>query len=258
MLSSLYRHRGLWVNLLFIAYFALLQPLVLARLERAIDYNEPQWLLGVILLAAPFLELAGFYLKVPPMLQRMQAQAIRWPDSLPIAVWMAHLVLTFVVLITGFFTLGLTDAPTSSPPVLGVIILVAVVVKEIWFLLYWITHAFDRPTGPARPARRQFQEAPPESIELLGDLLLMPFATLGFTSMWGMLIARQPIDWASPGDAAVELGISIFIFVVVFAAARSIYLIEERATLRGRWPVLLWVASFVISLLLALAGLPAG
>jgi uncharacterized membrane protein YoaK (UPF0700 family) len=72
-----------------------------------------------------------------------------------------------------------------------------------------------------------------------------------------MLVARNPIHYSSPGDAAVELALAVFVFLMLFAASRSLYVIEEWATLRGKWPILAWVLSILLNLALALAFLPA-
>jgi len=87
-------------------------------------------------------------------------------------------------------------------------------------------------------------------------LLLAPFAFLGFTGFWDLLIARNPIHWSHPGDALVELSLAVTVFLVLFAASRSIYLIEEWTFLRGRIPVLVWIGTVLLNLTLALATLP--
>ena len=54
-----------------------------------------------------------------------------------------------------------------------------------------------------------------------------------------------------------QFALAVFVFLVLFAASRSIYLIDEWAFLRGRVPLLLWFATILLNLLLALATLPA-
>lgn len=208
-------------------------------------------MLGAALLGAPFLEMAGFYLMAPPLLGRL-AQAPRQRSTLPALVWLAHLVVSVVLLLNGFACLGF-DAK-SGPPVLGIGLVAVMVIKELGYLLYWVVQTDPEHLAGARRRFAVKRKVSPAS-QLLGGLLLVPFAALGFTGFWGLLIARSPIHWSRPGDAIVELGLVVFIFFVVFAAVRSIYLIEEWAFLRGRGPALVWAGTILLNLLLALAGL---
>jgi hypothetical protein len=167
---------------------------------------------------------------------------------------MAHLVITLVLLLNGFACFQFDT--TNGPPLLGIVVLAAVVIKEIWYLLYWI----DR-TDPEHfklTSRLYFLRSRQGSAntQIFASLLLAPFAFLGFTGFWDLLIARNPIHWSQPGDALLELGLAVFVFLVLFAASRSIYLIEEWAFLRGRIPVLVWIGTLLLNLSLALATLP--
>jgi hypothetical protein len=251
----LLRFPGLVLNLVFLAYFAFLQPALLNRLLLVIERGAVDPLLSAAFLIAPFLELAGFYFLVPGLVERL-AQAPRQLTSLPVLVWMAHLVLTLVLMLNGFACLQLEAA--DNPPLLGVIYLAAVVIKELFYLLYWIMQA--DPERLARSSVRWQALHHPHRLsqekQLLAGLLLVPFSTLSFTGFWGLLIARSPIHWSSPGDAAVELALAVFVFLVVFAASRGIYLIEELSFLQGRLPWLVWVAGMAINLGLAIVGLP--
>jgi len=112
MLTILRRYPGILFNLFFLAFFAILEPAVLARLLEVIDNGARDPLLGVIFLSAPFLELAGFYLAAPALIDRL-AQAPPQPGTLPGLVWMAHLVITLVLLLNGFacFQLDTTNGP---------------------------------------------------------------------------------------------------------------------------------------------------
>ena len=61
------------------------------------------------------------------------------PSSLPVLVWMAHLVLSIVTMLNGFACLQLEAS--EAPPLLGVLYLAAVVIKELGYLLYWVVQA---------------------------------------------------------------------------------------------------------------------
>jgi hypothetical protein len=253
MLTILRRHPGILFNLLFLAFFALLEPVVLARLLDAVDRGVRDPLLGLIFLSAPFLELAGFYLVAPPLIDRL-GQAPRQPNTLPGLVWLAHFMITLVLLLNGFACFQFDT--TNGPPLLGVLVLAVVVIKEIGYLLYWI----DR-TDPQHLEFRSPRSSPSSrplsaNTQIFAGLLLAPFAFLGFTGFWDLLIARNPIHWSRPGDALVELALAVFVFLVLFFASRSIYLIEEWAFLRGRVPLLVWFGTLLLNLLLALATLP--
>ncbi len=249
MRSILLKYPGLLINFLFLAYFAFLGPEVFARLIKVIDRGTRDPLLAAAFLLAPFLELAGFYLVAPSLMDRL-AQAPRRPNTLPVVVWQAHLVLSVVLLLNGFACLQFDTS--NGPPLLGIVVLAVTIIKEIANLLYWIMQSDDK--------HRQIRRRPPLSTgrQLTASLLVLPFAALGFTGMWDLLIARSPIHWSRPGDAAVEVALAIFIFLLLFGASRSIYLIEEWAFLRGRGPVLWWTGTLLLNLLLALAGLPGG
>jgi hypothetical protein len=249
MRTILLKYPGLLINVLFLAYFAILGPGVFARLLKVIERGARDPLLAVAFLAAPFLELAGLTLVAPSLIDRL-AQAPRRPNTLPVVVWQAHMVLSVVLLLNGFACLQFDTS--HGPPLLGIVILAATIIKEIAYLLYWIDqsdvkHRANRRRLPVTPAR-----------QLLASLLVMPFTALGFTGMWDLLIARNPIHWSSPGDAVIELALAIFTFLLLFAASRSIFLIEEWAFMRGRGPLLVWAGTLLLSLLLALSGLPRG
>jgi hypothetical protein len=253
VVNILRRHPGILFNLFFLAFFAFLEPAVLARLLNVVDDGARDPLLGFIFLSAPFLELAGYHLVAPALIDRL-AQAPRQSANLPGLVWLAHFLITLVLLLNGFACFQFDT--TNGPPIWGVVVLAIVVIKEIWYLLYWI----DR-TDPERlklAARLDFLKSRQVSADtqIYASLLLAPFAFLGFTGFWDLLVARNPIHWSQPGDALVELGLAVFVFLVLFAASRSIYLIEEWAFLRGRIPVLVWFGTILLNLSLALATLP--
>ncbi len=249
MRTFLLKYPGLLINVLFLAYFAILGPLVFARLMNVIERGARDPLLAVAFLAAPFLELAGLYLVAPALIDRL-AQAPRRPNTLPVVVWQAHMIQSVVLLLNGFACLQFDT--TNGPPLVGIVLLAAMVIKEIFYLLYWIEQSDEK--------HRKIRRRPPvtTSTQLTASLLVIPYTVLGFTGMWDLLIARHPIHWSSPGDAVVELALAIFIFLVLFAASRSIFFIEEWAFLRGRGPVLVWAGTLLLNLLLALSGLPGG
>jgi hypothetical protein len=255
----------------FLAYLVLVQPHVLRRLDAVLERGALDPLLGVLLLAVPWLELAGMYFKAPAVLERLRQGSARWPSTFPTVVWMAHLVLN-VMLFVGFACFGVVSG--DDPPLWGVLLMLAVVLKELFFLLYWILKVEPAQARAANPAGEgeartaQHSEtlpSPSPSLyparpwwsELAGDLLLLPFALLSFSCLWQMLVARNPIHYSSPGDAVVELALAVFVFLMLFAASRSLYVIEEWATLRGKWPILAWAASILLNLILAVAFLPA-
>ena len=213
MRNFLLKYPGLLINFLFLVYFAVLGPVVYARLLRVIDRGERDPQLAAAFLIAPFLELAGLRMVAPALIDRL-AQAPRQPNSLPIVVWQAHMVLSVVMLLNGFSCLQFDT--TNGPPLLGIVLLAAMVIKEIAYLLYWI----DRSDSKHRRIRRPPVTA---SMQLSASLLVMPYTALGFTGMWDLLIARRPIHWSQPADAVVELALAVFIFLVLFAASRSTF-----------------------------------
>ena len=255
ILRVLLKFPGLILNLVFLAYFAFLQPAVLRHLLLVIERGAVGPLLAIFFLAAPFLELVGCYFLVPGLIGRL-VQAPRPLSSLPALVWMAHLVLSIVTMLNGFACLQLEAS--DNPPLLGVLYLAAVVIKELGYLLYWVVQAdpkrLQRASVRWKALHHPHMLSPGQ--QLSAGLLLVPFSVLSFTGFWNLLIARQPVHWSSPGDAAVELGVAVFIFLVIFAASRGIYLIEELSFLQGRWPWLVWVAGLLLNLGLAIAGLP--
>jgi hypothetical protein len=261
-MSALFmRFRGILFNLVFLAYLVLVQPHVLRRLDAVLERGALDPLLGVLLLAVPWLELAGMYFKAPAVLERLRQGSARWPSTFPTVVWMAHLVLN-VMLFVGFACFGVVSG--DDPPLWGVLLMLAVVLKELFFLLYWtmkVEPAQARAVRPVEESGTRHSPSPyparPWWSELAGDLLLLPFALLSFSCLWQMLVARNSIHYSSPGDAAVELALAVFVFLMLFAASRSLYVIEEWATLRGKWPILAWAASILLNLILAVAFLPA-
>ena len=63
--SSLLRYRFIGLNLLFVAYLWLLQPIVLHRLVASTKSTQPDWLMGGLLLGIQAAEFFGLLLKRP-------------------------------------------------------------------------------------------------------------------------------------------------------------------------------------------------
>ncbi len=282
LFNILLRFRFIWLNLLFVGYLWLLQPVALQRLSSSAHDSSPDWLMGGILLGIQAIEMIGLLLKRPVSAY----YARRYPDSsqpggcmesvkvslfvfAPIFHMCAAALLTIVVL----DLLKMTERYESAVlwQCLPVPLFFVVLTKEAFYTVLLLGMGS---TGLApRQARPQSKPQWVERLDrwlaspvvdqitlkdavkdITGDLLLLIFTTLAYTALWELLTAGA-LSRQGSERLAEYLGVSI-LFVVVYFTTRSVYLMQELSIQQSRAARILSWVSFLVTWLVALWSIP--
>ncbi|MCG2785669.1 MAG: hypothetical protein L6461_11235 [Anaerolineae bacterium] len=254
LLFTLQRYRFIWLNLLFAGYLWWIQPAVLQRLIASEQRQSPDWVMGSILLGIQVIEIVGMLFKRPVS----AFYARRYPDSNPPGSWQENVkvilfiftpifhiglasVLTIVAL--GLLKMGVREETATVLQCLSLLLFFAVLMKEAFFVTLMLGIGVAGSTYENAPTsshtiwvdRLNRWLSPPVAAQLThrdilkditGDLLLLIFTALAYTSAWDSIVASSPLH-AQGIDRLFEiLGVSLFFFMVYFAN-RSIYLMQE-------------------------------
>lgn len=279
----LYRFRFLWLNLLFAGYLWVIQPIVFQRMEASAQGSSPDWLMGGILLGIQAFEMIGLLLKRPACAFHAQ----RYPGSpLPdvrgegakvsmfVFAPIFHICVSALLTMVALDLLKMTARHEAATLCqwLTVLVFIVVLAKEAFYAALLIgiglpglspgkVPAYSKPQWVERLNRWL---SPPliDQItlkdalkDIIGDVLLLIFAALAYTASWELLTAgalhRQGAERLSE-----YLGVSI-LFVTVFFATRSVYLMKDLSTSKSRaGKIVSWV-SFLVTWLAALWSIPA-
>ena len=240
---KLLNNRGVVFYLLFIGYLITLHPDLLNRLATA-SRSNPDPLLGWIFLLIPFLELIGFWLKLP-YLPHPTPQQVKKPSGgtilLKVLLPILHVGMSAFLFIVGTQIAGLQpegDAPWTWQ-LLYVIGFFLILFKELGFLTLFFTFA-----GVEWTATQQY---PPDILFLkrlrgsiremrlrhlaedtLGDALLLVFSSLGYTALWEYVGMSSPLRtdvgfW----DYVFQLiGLSVYLMIVI-PPLQAVYLLRD-------------------------------
>jgi hypothetical protein len=282
LIFALQRSRFIWLNLLFAGYLWLLQPAVLQRLDASTQGNDPDWLMGGLLLGIQVIEMAGLLLKRPvgAFYARRDPDSNapgKW-DTLKVALFVFipifHLSLAaFLAMIAlGLLKMGGGSETAAILQCLSVLVVFAIITKEAFFVALALGiglagSAFDHNTPTRAPApwveRANRWLAPPEITQITqkdalkdmaGDLLLLAFSALAYTTLWefGTADALR----AQGSERLWEyLGLSILFFMVYFTT-RSVYLMQELSLQQSRAARVFTGVSFLVVWLSALWAIP--
>jgi hypothetical protein len=283
LIFALQRSRFIWLNLLFTVYLWLLQPAVLQRLGASTQGNDPDWLMGGLLLGIQVIEMAGLLLKRPVG----AFYARRYPDSNAPGGWwenakvalfvfipIFHLSLAaFLAMIAlGLLKMGGGNETAAILQCLSVLLVFAIITKEAFFVTLLLGiglagSALDHniPTGAYAPwvERANRWLAPPEITQITqkdalkdmaGDLLLLAFSALAYTALWEFITA-DALRAQGSGRLWEYLGVSILFFMVYFTT-RSVYLMQELSIQQSRAARVFTGVSFLAIWLAVLWAIP--
>jgi len=276
-LSTLIRFRFIWLNLLFAAYLWLLQPIVLQRLATVSRTQQPDWLLGGLLLGVQFGELVALLLKRPAgtFFARQNpavSQPNSWRDNAKVAglvlVPILHIGTAAMLTLITFQAWGWMGSGAPAPGAwLVQPMFFLILIKEGFFVVLLISTGVTgsqheqalnpHPTGLGARLNRWL--APPvgatlslkEAImDLTGDLLLLAFSTLTYTGAWEFITYESPLRHQGIERLWEYLGISLM-FMMVYFTTRSVYLMQvfsiqqNRVARIGDWVSfsLVWAAA---------------
>ncbi len=221
-----YRWEGLIFNGVCILYFIFLSPKIAKVASSAMRDPDarPIWL-GIILIVITLLEIYAL-----PVKMRFVRWAIRKhgdKGNSGMVLWMFHAVLSIIILFTiaGSFGLkiGSGEGETDIPWWMS-LLLVATVIKELAFLMFMLGSGDDLPKGKyERPSVK----------ERLIDLVLVIYACLGYTVIWGSITIGLSMERQNTPMYIINLFVAGLLFLVFYLPLRIPYLIEERAQIKS-------------------------
>jgi hypothetical protein len=273
----LLRYRFIVLNLLFMVYLWIIQPVVLARINTSATRYQPDWWMGGLLLGIQLLEIVGFLFKEP--VSRYLAD--HKSDPVVPDGWISN-TQTILLIFTPILHLGFSSFLTliawsllfpsngegTSMNFLLVVVIFLVITKEAVFIVLLLSTG----TGGVLPlpldrdsvhpilawlALKNIQiiTLPDTFREIAGDFLLLIFSALSYTALWEYLISSSPIHSRGGDLFYAYLGASI-LFVLVYVSTRSVYLMQEISALRNRIGLSLSAVSFLAVWISALLQVP--
>ncbi|MBN1666227.1 MAG: hypothetical protein JW862_04040 [Anaerolineales bacterium] len=283
-ISALQRTRFIWLNLLFASYLVWLQPAVLERLVSAEQGTKPDWILGGLLLGIQAIEVLGLLFKRPasayftlqnpdtsPPGSRRESLKIVLVVFTPIFHILLAAVLTSIAL--DLLQIGIHEETTLLLQCLSLLIFFAVLTKEAFFAGLMLSMSFTIPatklepvkTAPAWVQRLNNWLIPTANQQLsfldawkdlAGDLMLLAFMALAYTTAWDFIILSGSPLRAQGSERIFEyLGISLFFFMI-YLGNRSVYLMEDLGRQQSRLARLANGLSFAVVWLSALWLIP--
>lgn len=259
-------YRNLLLNLLFGGYLLFLQPVLLRRLEATHGYSIPDPLIGSILLMLPLIELAGVYLKRPVFAFRF---ATCFPDNRSLLqnsrLRILAIVFTFfsqlfdmslsaVFAFAALKMLGITSQAMLCLPVFPVIMFRGLFVGMMWYSAIFGEIAMKAPKQiDMRLAWH----------DLLGDVLLLFYAAIGYTVLWDANPFFQQSSLGNfffvdffPGTTWGDDLFALLYLLAIYLVLRSVYLVQEVFLGTSRTARYQSLFSFVILLVIAMTSTP--
>ncbi|HOT93328.1 MAG TPA: hypothetical protein PLJ78_15920 [Anaerolineae bacterium] len=250
------------VNGLFFLYFTLVQPTLLARLERVPEQTDVALALFLVLMAVA--ELVGVWLKFPALRENLQA----WYKESALGAFVCGMVaLAHLGLIMSLFTLSTTQAFgldwDNDPPfwlgLLGLIFFAAMIAKE-GVLLEILTNVLkypQNPTGHYVPSFFQDLYRRTSSLStVLGDVLLTLFSAVAYTVTWERFFGGVPFlattFWGRLGEYLTAAGL----FCMVYPATQLPALIQTWYTRQSLKTRLISAGSFLLTMVIAIFSMP--
>lgn len=271
LINWVLKYRSIPLNLLFAAYLLYIQPVILLRLNQTVGYTKTDYLVGWSLLILQIVELAGAALKLPvstyyyrfyfskklmtnPTLGSASVGCLLFP-------WIFHMLLAIFL---GFIATDVLIVEKEVRGWVNVGMVFALIFKETVFI------ALNNPMiGTGDPAELQVKNSPlslarmsrglfkvPSHItlglalrDLLGDLMLLAYAAIGFTVLWD----------ANPFFTGSAWGLDLFAliyFLIVYVSLRGVYFMQDVFLEGNRWQKIGSFLSFLLVLAVSMFTLP--
>jgi hypothetical protein len=259
-------YRNVLLNLLFGGYLPFLQPILVCRLEATHGYSIPDPLIGSMLLMLPLLELAGIYLKRPLLAYHF---AMRFPGNKNLfkdsrlqilaAVFMSFSLLFGMSLLAVFTFAALKMLGIVSPAMLCLPVFPVVMFRGCFIMMLWYGASFGEIAMEA-PKQISMRLA---WRDLLGDILLLFYATIGYTVSWdaGPFFQESAlgnfffVDFF-PGTTWGDDFFALLYLLAVYILLRGVYLIQDVFLETNRTARLWAFLSFAAVLVIAMTSVP--
>lgn len=236
-MTTLLKQRGLIFNIILFLYLFFIQPHLLGLIHATENLGQPQYTLGLLMIAVSILDLAGYYLKSPSVFCRILKVQHKVDISFPVfMLWIGHTVLGIALVMITLHAFNVKNE-TAQFFAFGF-----AVIKELAVLgLMW--RGSDTRILSVQPIR-----------ETLGDLFILTFAAIAFSSTWTFITAVQGAHIADKSIASTIVNIipATILFLFFFLPARMIYLIEEWYTVRTDMGKLSIIGTILMNVIAAL------
>ncbi|MBN2146132.1 MAG: hypothetical protein JW726_02045 [Anaerolineales bacterium] len=269
-MEFLQRWRGTFLSLFFIGYLIFIQPGVLSRLQAISDMAIGDPLLGGILIALPIVELAGFYLKLPAY----QYYRKHYPAKsgtllllLFIFLPLLHMGMAAMLCIAAFQVAGMRPGEAWFS---FLVVFFLVIFKEAFLVVLMLYPGVNAPNaetflqpGKDPLLKRLLPGVIPSEItlplvlrDIAGDLLLLIFSALVYSTLWDFILMRSPIESGNLDFTLAQyLGV-VFYFILVYPTARSFYYLQVAFIQHNRLSKVLLVLDLLATLTVALLTIP--
>jgi len=203
-------------NAVFFIYIFTAQWPLLRAVVRAMEGNQTNIGVGIILILVSFAELVGIHLKLPVVNLRIGKRKIR-RFGLFFIIWVFHIVINMSLVLYGLKATGIFFDSDR----LGWIAMAAaffVVIKELYLLIYF----------QFKPRiKKQVTEHQLQVREFWGDALIFCWSAVAFTVTWVYAATSMPIWGNSIGFIIAQLFGVCFIFLMMFLPLRLLQFYEE-------------------------------
>jgi len=263
------------MNLLFMAYLWLLQPLFLARLSATPEPNQRDWLAGLLLLLVPLFELVGIFLKRPVSaylsIHYPRKEWSSWGFLIFLFTAMFHMAAAVMLVIIAFSPLqiGFDEKTSAGLQTLMFVVFMLTLFKEAFFIVFIFPSSTSSlfqylyqnkvMNDQDRALLRWLDLRPPQQItlgcalrNLLGEICILVSSALLYTGLWEFILGQNPVDTRWPGVLSEYLGVSIF-FLMVFLTVRAVGALEglsiQSTPAQQRWSLISGAAIWLVTLL---------
>lgn len=248
--------RGILFNLLFFVYLLFFQPLLLRRVSWVIERGQTDFWLGMLMITVSILETFGIFWKTPAVAQRLkQAKRLGEADDAGFGfiflVWIFHTVIAVSLMMMAFNAFGIwRTGQTDEINGWAMGIMVAVIIKEIVILVFWI----DQFTTSAE--ENKLTKTNLFNREIWGDIALFLFGAVAFTSIWEFIASNTPIDGGHIIYILIQYALAVLLCLMFFLPIRSLFIFEEFLNRTNTRDDLFFWGSILINVLFSLTLIP--
>ncbi len=254
-----FQKRGILFNLFFLLYLFSFQPLLLREVSWIVERGQTNFWLGMLMIFVIVVETVGIFWKTPAVAQRLrilkQNKAAKETGfGFVFLVWIFHTVIAVSVLMIAFNAFGVVIIRELEE--MGgwiILIFVGMIVKELIILLYWMDQftakEADKPANQEQ-VQNNFRK------EIFGDIALLIFGAVAFTSIWEFIAVNTPILPGSFFSIVSQYILAAFLCLIFFLPIRSLYIFEEYLTKSTRRENIIFWGSLLVNILFSLTIIP--
>lgn len=243
--EKIYAWEGLGFNLLCGLYFLFLSPLLQQSSTESIREGRIYPWVAILLILISLLEVYAF----PKKMKYVQVAVLKHQKKMPngFMLWLGHTVLSIVLCFAAMSALGYDMGDADAMPWWMVLILPAIVIKELYFLVLMM--------GLGHEVQNTAKYQRPNKKEWILDVMLLAYACIAYTVGWQGLSTGMDMDKDILPLYVVNLLLTSIIFLIFYMPLRIPYYLEEIAQLKTTGDCVKFVASILLVLIAALTQL---